>query len=184
MKMIATTLLLCLVGCATAVVAQEFPEMPASRPEHRWLEKFTGQWTSQAEAVLEPDAEPVKCKGTVTSRSIGGFWVVNEIRSEMLGMSVNGVQTIGYDPAAGQYVGTWIDSSNSLLWHYKGSVDATGKRITLEADGPNMMAEGKLTKFRDEYEFKSDNEILATSSMLGEDGKWMTFMTGKMVKKE
>jgi hypothetical protein len=184
MKTIATTLLLCLIGCAAAAVAQEFPEMPAPQPEHRWLEKFTGQWTTESEAILGPEAEPVQCKGTMSSRSIGGSWVVNEIRSEMLGMSVNGIQTIGYDPATGQYVGTWIDSSNSLLWHYKGSVDDSGKRIILEADGPNMMAEGKLTKFRDQYEFKSDKEILASSSMLGEDGKWVTFMTGTMVKKE
>ena len=90
------------------------------------------------------------------------------------------VQTIGYDEAKKKYVGTWVDSMMNHLWRYEGSVDDSGKILTLEADGPNFMAAGKTTKFRDAYEFKSTDHIVATSSMRTDDGKWVTFMTGQV----
>ena len=46
------------------------------------------------------------------------------------------------------------------------------------------MAAGKLTKFRDAYEFKSADQIISTSSMQTEDGQWITFMTGTMQRKK
>jgi hypothetical protein len=51
------------------------------------------------------------------------------------------------------------------------------KKTTFEAEGPNFMAEGKKAKFRDTNEFKSPDHSDAMSSMLGEDGKWVRFMT-------
>jgi hypothetical protein len=56
--------------------------------------------------------------------------------------------------------------------------------LTLEADGPNMMVPGKMSKFRDIYEFKSPDEIATTSSMQGDDGKWITFSTGTARRKK
>ena len=66
----------------------------------------------------------------------------------------------------------------AFMWQYEGSVDPSGRVLTLEADGPNFTGNGKLTKYQDIYEFKSADAILMTSTMLGEDGKWVTFMSG------
>ena len=52
--------------------------------------------------------------------------------------------------------------------------------MALDAEEPDFMAEGKLTQYRDSYEIKSSDHIVATSSMLGEDGKWIVFSTGNM----
>ena len=43
---------------------------------------------------------------------------------------------------------------------------------------------GKLTKFRDSYEFKSPDHIISTSEILGADGKWITFMSGESHRKK
>ncbi len=95
-----------------------------------------------------------------------------------------GVQTIGYDAAKKKYVGTWVDSMTDFMWKYEGSVDKSGKILTLEAEGPNFASPGKLTKFQDIYEFKSADVIAITSKMLGDDGKWVTFMSGSANRKK
>ena len=63
---------------------------------------------------------------------------------------------------------------------YEGSVDETGRILTLDAEGPDFEVAGKTRKYRDAYEFKSADHIASTSSMLGDDGKWVVFMTGNM----
>ncbi len=65
------------------------------------------------------------------------------------------------------------------LWNYEGHVDESGKKLVLVAEGPNFMAGGGTTTYRDSYEFKSPNLIIATSEIMGEDGQWITFMTGE-----
>ncbi len=161
----------------SASTAQE-PEFPSPAKEHQWLQQFVGSWDSQSEGSMGPDQPPMQCKGTISSRSLGGFWIVNEMQTDIMGTPMTGVQTIGYDPAKKKYVGTWVDSMMNHMWKYEGSVSQDGKTLTLEAAGPNFMAAGKSTQFRDAYEFKSKDSIIATSSMLGEDGKWVVFMTG------
>ncbi len=182
MKVLTTTLL-CILFAYSLVAAQEAPELPKPTPEHKWLEQFVGEWESVSEASFEPGQPPMKCSATIKAKMLGGFWMVSETQSEMLGTKVEAVQTIGYDPEKQKYVGSWVDSMVNHMWKYEGSVDASGKLLTLEAEGPNFMTSGKLTMYRDAYEFKTKDHIVATSSMRGEDGKWVVFMTGHVHRK-
>jgi hypothetical protein len=158
--------------------AQDFPEFPKPTESHEFLQRFVGKWKVDQEATMAPGQPPIQSTGTIESRSLGGFWVINEMKSEMMGASFSGVQTIGFSAKQNSYVGTWVDSMTDMMWHYKGTLDDTGQILTLEADGPNVMAEGKLTKYHDIYEFKSNDKMMVYSKMLGEDGEWITFMTG------
>jgi len=160
------------------------PEFPQPQEQHQWLERFAGEWVTQSEGSMGPDQPPMKCEGTMTSRMLGGFWVINEMQGDVMGAPMTGLQTIGYDPEKKKYVGTWVDSMTNLLWQYEGTVDESGNKLSLLAEGPNMMAAGKTTQFEDAYEFKTPDHILVTSSMLGEDGKWIVFMKGDLRRKE
>jgi hypothetical protein len=120
----------------------------------------------------------MQCNSTLVSRKIGGFWIQTEINGKMAGDPMTAIQTIGYDGSKKKFVGTWVDSMTPYLWQYEGFVDPAGKVLTLQADGPNFMADGKLTKFEDIYEFTSAEQMTMKSRMLGSDGKWVTFMTG------
>ncbi len=168
----------------TTLVAQDGFKMPAPTKEHEWLKQFVGEWDTDMEAIMAPGQPPIKCKGNMSSKAVGGFWVLNELSGEWMGTKTLGYQTIGYDPAAKKYVGTWVDSMTDHLWKYSGTVDSTGKTLTLEADGPSFTQPGKTCKFRDAYEFKSKDHIVATSTMQGDDGKWTTFMTGTLRRKK
>lgn len=173
----------CLFPCAAAN-AQEIPEMPAATKKHQWLQKFVGEWSVNQTAKMGPGQPEMKSSGTIVSRRLGDFWVINELKSEMLGTTVTGIQTIGYDSKKEKYVGTWVDSMTDYIWRYEGTVDATGMILTLNAEGPDMSVEGKTTQYQDVYEFTSENEINVYSKMLGDDGKWVTFMSGKGTRKK
>jgi hypothetical protein len=176
------------LSAALAIVSAARAQAPAQPPqptkEHELLKKFVGEWESTAEAIPGPGMPAMTCKGRSTGKMLGGFWVVMQNETEMMGMKINALQTIGYNPDKKKYVATWIDSMFNHKWDYAGTLDAAGKKLTFEAEGPNFMAGGKTTKFRDSYEFKSADHIEGTSSMQGEDGKWVEFMKGQMKRKK
>lgn len=87
-------------------------------------------------------------------------------------MSVQSVLTIGYDPAIKKFV----CSMDSTLWKYVGSFDSTGKKLTLETEGPSPV-DGKKVKFQETLELKDKDHKVFTSLMQGEDGKWTKIVT-------
>ena len=153
--------------------------------EHRWLHKLLGEWTSEAEAVMEPGKPAEVCKGTESVRSLGGLWVLAEGRGEMPGGGAATMMlTLGYDAQRQRFVGTWVGSMMTNLWVYDGFLDAAERTLTLEAEGPDMAGQGKTVKYRDVVEFKSDDHRVLTSYALGDDGTWQQFMTAHYRRKE
>jgi uncharacterized protein DUF1579 len=156
-----------------------------AQKEHQWLDKLVGEWTSEAEMNMGPDKPAEKCLGTETVRSLGGLWTVAEGQGEMPGGgTATMIMTLGYDPQRKRYVGTWIGSMMTHLWIYDGALDAAEKVLTLETEGPNFSAGGKMAKYRDVIEFKSDDHRLLTSHTLGDDGEWHQFMTANYRRKK
>ncbi len=147
--------------------------------EHHWLQKLVGEWTYEIEATMEPGTPPEKSTGTESVRSLGGLWVLAEGQGEMPGCgAVTMIITLGYDPHKQRYVGTWIGSMMTYLWVYDGELDAAERALTLNSEGPAMTGEGKMAKYKDVIEFKSDDHRVLTSHVLGDDGQWHKFMTG------
>jgi hypothetical protein len=145
--------------------------------EHQWLQKLVGEWAYETECSMGPDKPPEKFKGTETVRSIGGLWVVCEGKGEMPGGgAATTIMTLGYDPVKKRYVGTFLGSMMTHLWAYDGGLDAAGKVLTLDTEGPSFTAEGKMAKYKDVIELKSDDHRVLTSQALGDDGKWHGFM--------
>lgn len=152
------------------------PEQP--HENHRWLQKFIGDWASEMEASMGPDQPPMTSHGTESVRSLGGLWIIGEGKGEMPdGGPAEMILTIGYDPLKQRFTGTWVGSMMHYLWIYDGELDSTGKILTLAADGPSMVDPALTMKYKDVHEFVSDDHRILTSHMLGEDGKWQQFMT-------
>ena len=152
--------------------------------EHQWLQKFLGEWTSEAEATMEPGKPPELFKGTESVRSLGSLWIVAEGQGEMPGAgTVVTILTLGFDPQKKRYTGTWIGSMMSHLWVYDGGLDAAERVLTLDTDGPGMTDQSKMDRYRDVIEFKSDDHRVLTSHHLGDDGTWRQFMTAHYRRK-
>ncbi len=168
---------------AGAVVLNAQPQLPGPEKEHEWLKQLVGEWESESEMVMVPGQPPHKTKGKENVRAIGGLWVVSELTCESPMGPMTALMTLGYDAQKKKYIGTWIDSMMNHMWHYEGTLDATGKILTLEAEGPNMMDPTKRTKYRDAVEIRSKDHKILTSSALGDDGKWITFGTTNFRRK-
>ena len=178
MNRLATIVVSLTLAAAAADGQESKPSTP--QPEHQWLKQFEGQWTSTSQMEATAGRPAMECTGSMNSRMLGGLWVVNEMEADVNGFTFSGIQTIGYDPATKKYNGTWVDSMTNYLWRYEGTVDESGKKLMLIAEGPNFMGDGKTARYRDSYEFKSPDLILVTSEIKGSDGKWSTMMTGEM----
>jgi hypothetical protein len=146
------------------------------RKEHQWLQQLVGEWTIEEEAMMEPGKPPEKLTGNESVRSLGGLWIVAEGKGEMPGGGMaKTMMILGYDPRKERYVGSWVGSMMTHLWLCDGTLDAVGRVLTLDTEGP-MGEEGKLGKFRDVIEILGDDHRVLTSHMLGDDGKWHEHM--------
>jgi hypothetical protein len=146
--------------------------------EHQWLHQLVGEWTSEGEATMGPGQPPERFKGTESVRSLGGLWILAEGQGEMPGGGpATTLMTLGYDPAKGRYVGTFIGSMMTHLWLYDGALDAAGRALALDAEGPSMAGDGTLARYRDVIEVRSDDHRVLTSHVLGDGRTWRPFMT-------
>jgi hypothetical protein len=149
-----------------------------AQKEHQWLGKLVGEWNYEVEAIMGPDQPPIKSTGAQSTRSIGGVWVQSESKCEMPdGSPGTTVMTLGYDPAKKRFLGTFIGSMMTHLWSYDGGLDAEEKVLTLDAEGPSFTDPNKTAKYQDIIEIVSDDHHTLSSQVLGEDGRWVRFMT-------
>jgi hypothetical protein len=152
--------------------------------EHQWLQKFVGEWTYESNCSMEPGQPPSKFEGSESVRSLGALWILAEGQGEMPGGGTGTtMMMLGYDPQKQRYVGTWIGSMMTYLWVYDGELDVTEKVLTLTAEGPDMVADGKIAKYKDVIEFTSDDHRVLTSHMLGDDGVWHELVTATYRRK-
>jgi len=154
------------------------------QPEHQWLHRLIGDWTCEFECDMGPD-QPTKQTGMASVRSLGGLWIINEGQGEVPGGGVSqSVLTIGYDPAKRTFRGTFIASVMTHLWIYdSGALDAAGKVLTLNAEGPSFSGEG-MANYQDIIEWIDDDHHTLSSRIQGPDGNWTHFMTGHYYRKQ
>jgi hypothetical protein len=146
--------------------------------EHAWLQKLVGEWKGEGEGTAGPDQPPMKWTVDETVRGIGDVW----IQAESSGIMPDGggpstmIITLGYDPHKKRFSGTFIGSMMTHLWIYEGDLDAAGKVLTLNAEGPGMMGPG-MVKYQDIVEIISDDHRTLSSQMQMPEGTWNKFMT-------
>jgi hypothetical protein len=164
--------------------AEEAAPVPAAaqpQAEHRWLERLVGEWTFVAEASMGEGKPPTRTEGTESVRSLGGVWIVAEADAEGPdgGKATNIIQ-LGYDPAKGRYVGSFISSFMTSFWRYEGARE--GDRLVLDTEGPSFTGEG-TSPYRDIVEITGDDSRVLRSQMPGPDGGWVEFMVARYTRR-
>jgi len=153
--------------------------MPQPQPqkEHAWLHQLVGDWVSEGSAEM-PEHGGMTMGGTETVRSLGGIWVVSEGEMRVNGEPCgNSRMSLGYDPAKGKFVGTWLGSMMTHLWVYEGTLDADERVLTLDCEGPSFTDPSTLAPYQDVITIIGADHWTLTARTRGEDGAWTTFMT-------
>jgi hypothetical protein len=143
-------------------------------PEHEWLQRMIGAWHYESQLRDGPEGQWFTERGTEIVRSVGPYWIMSEMRPEQTGDL--SIIIVGYEPAAGQFVGTFISSRMAELWHYKGQLDSTGRRLTLASTGPAMDGSGGSQRYEDIIEYDEGGTRWFRSQAQGPDGQWVEFM--------
>lgn len=173
----------CALALLPLAALAQMPQ-PERLKEHEWLQKLVGEWSGETSCIMEGSEEPVKIQFQESVRSIGGIWVVGEGTSSFGGSPFKSVLTLGYDPKRKAFVGTWIDTMQTHMWSYTGTLNDAGTTLTLTAEGPSCEDPSKMATYRDTIEFQSPDRRTLSSAVKGEDGTWTTIMTAEYRRKK
>ena len=175
------------LGACAANPQDASPSMPIPMPtqsaEHKWLEQLVGEWEVKSEATMEPESDPMRMESTESVRSLGGLWILAEGTASLDGTPFKSMMTLGYDPQKKGIVGTWIDTAQTYLWTYAGTLDEAADTLTLHAEGPSFGDTSKMAKYRDVIQMKDGDHRTLTSSVEEADGSWTTFLRAEYVRK-
>jgi hypothetical protein len=150
--------------------------------QHRWLQQLVGDWVYESTVASGPGKSET-FSGTDRVRALGDFWIVADGEGEFPGdgparMAV----TLGYDPLRKRFIGTFIHSMMSYLWHYDGELDGTRRILTLESTGPGMNGAEATARYRDMIEIVDESHRMLTSQTLRADGMWEQFMAARYTR--
>lgn len=123
------------------------PAMPQPTAEHSRIAESVGVWNVECEFNMAPGQPPMRVDARETVQALGPFWTVSRFESDMFGSPYVGSATVGFDPARGKYVSTWIDSMAPAMYSFEGTVDAGGKLLEMHGEGPDCMG-GGIAKYR------------------------------------
>lgn len=140
-----------------------------------FLEALAGEWSVVSDAKLGPGQDPVRTESHEVARMIGGTWLVAESTGTARGAPFTSILTLGWDPVEERFVGTWISGRQTHMWTYRGSLDPSSARLTLETGGPIMGDPGRIARYREVIEIEGPNRKVMRSMILGPDGEWFEF---------
>jgi Protein of unknown function (DUF1579) len=111
-----------------AAMMQAWHEAMTPGPQHAQLAKGAGDFKVTVKTWMDPSAPPQVTTGTShREMTMGGRFLVEHVKGEMMGMPFEGSGTTGYDNAKGTYWSTWNDSMGTGVELSEGSAGADGK---------------------------------------------------------
>ena len=139
-------------------------ETKSHLPQH--FHQRLGQWQAAFEFYSGPGEIAFKAKGKQTnSLTCGGLWLESHLKADMGGQPFEGRGFMGYQEAGKQCTGTWIDSMSKHLMTQKGSLDATGKKLTMKTTVETQS--GAIKPARLETEILNDKSFEFRMFILG-----------------
>ena len=127
--------------------------MDAATPgdSHKLLDQFVGKWEVASRVWLEgPGKPPTEGKAAAEIKWIlDGRYVQEDATAQVMGMPHKSIGITGYDNIKKKYVMSYIDNMATGIYTGEGTLDASGKVMTLfgKFDEPMTGERDKVIKF-------------------------------------
>ena len=96
-------------------------QLPTPDPALRRLDRFVGTWSMEGHLV---DSDELTVRGETTFRWLpGGFFLKQRVSMNFLGMQIESVELIGYDPETGTYPSTVFSNLSPAALPYRWEVE-------------------------------------------------------------
>lgn len=152
---------------------------------HKRMASESGTWTEDLTFWMSPeDKNPQKYTATAEFKMLlGGRYQEQRHRGKMMGMDFEGISTLVYNNANGEYTSTWIDNMGTGMMVSTGKYDEASKSTTFNGETIDPMTK-KSKKFRQVVTIIDDNTQKMESFDEAQDGKEFKSMEILMKRKK
>lgn len=103
--------------------------------QHRWLAEKTGDWEARMELWMDPDADPMESRASVSrTMELGGRVLLDYWSGEIAGDPFEGVGRTGYNNVTGEYWSTWTDTMSTALFESRGAAVEGADQLELRGE--------------------------------------------------
>ena len=104
-------------------------QLPTPDPALRQLDRYVGTWSMEGHLV---GSDEIAIEGETTFRWLpGGFFLVQDFRMDFMGMQIESLELIGYDPETGTFPSTVYSNLSPAPLPYRWEVDGDTVRISV-----------------------------------------------------
>jgi hypothetical protein len=104
-------------------------QLPAPDPALRRLDRFVGTWSMEGHLVGSGD---ITIRGQATYRWLpGGFFLEQHVSMDFMGLEIDSLELIGYDPETGTFPSTVYSNLSPAPLPYRWKVDGDTVRISV-----------------------------------------------------
>lgn len=120
-------------GADVEAMMKKWMEAATPGAPHKKLNDMVGTWQATIRSWMNgADGEPAVSNGTSEVKWVlGGRFLQQDVKGEMMGMPFSGIGFTGYDNINKKYVGFWIDNSSTGMYPTEGTLDKEGKVLTM-----------------------------------------------------
>ena len=102
-------------------------------PQHEKLASRAGSWKVEGKMWMEPGADSMPSTATADVKVLlGGRYIIEEYKSDFMGMPFEGRLIQGYDNLKQRYWSLWMDNMSTSYWVSHGTETSPG---TIEFEG-------------------------------------------------
>jgi len=128
---------------------------------HKMLAGSVGKWKTSSQMWDAPGTQPHTSKGTANMKMIlGGRWLQQEFKGEVMGKPFEGIGLTGYDNVKGKYESHWYDSMSTGAMVAKGDYEASSKTIKDSGTMSCPFSADKTQDVRSEWQMVDKNKMI------------------------